>query len=66
MIEFLINILQFVCMIIGCFIYIIVLASPGLNRYGAYNHCKTTDIKLPPPTPLPNNNKNKFFYETKQ
>jgi len=57
MIEFLINILQFVGFIIGCFIYIIILATPGINRYGAYNHCNKTDIRLPPPTLLPNNNK---------
>ena len=37
-----------------------------LNFRGYANSVRTTDIKLPPPTPLPNNNKNKFFYETKR
>jgi hypothetical protein len=52
----------FLCLILWLFVHIYV----AICRSPIVNQCKKTDIKLPSPTPLPNNNIKIEIYETKR
>jgi hypothetical protein len=54
-----------IILVIITYIFLAAILAPPRGRCYT-NKCKETDIKLPAPTPLPNNNIKIEIYETKR